>query len=170
MKMAPPTLLTSRSVRRGYTLVEAMLASALLSVSVVAVSGAISASYAQEEFARHRRNALQGGTQLLDEIAALQMESAIPTEKSVVMYNAFEDQAMTGESGSIMSGDAVSPPMNTPDSMKSTRRVAIKRMTSLHGTESATGDFAIVNVTVDNGNQAITLKRLVTIAETNAMR
>jgi Tfp pilus assembly protein PilV len=145
-----------------------MIATVLLAVSVMAISGAITASYSQDQYARDRRAALASGAQLLDEVTALPIDSANSGNPSIMQYSTFTDQATVGNLTSVVSG--VSNPVSTASAKKATRKVSVKRMASLSGVDNATGDFAVVGVEVDNGGEAITVNRLVTAAEANATR
>lgn len=158
--------------RRGFTLVESIIASALLSVTVVAVSGAISASYAQDQYAADRAAALKSGTQLLNEVSALPLDAASAANPSIMKYASYTDEAAIGTLRSVVDGVAQAVVVeDEPENRREAKRtVTVERKTSLNGASSSTGDFAIVGVNVKNGTQTVKLKRLVTSAESSATR
>ncbi len=149
---------------RGYTLIEAMLASVLLSVTVLAVSGAISASYSQDEYAAQHRAALASGTQLLDEISALPLDAA-GTDPSVNKYATYSDEADIADLKSVVGTSTASA---STSEKKAKRTVSVVRKTGPSGADSATGDFATVCVVVQNSNEDVCVKRMITSAEANA--
>lgn len=159
--------------RQGYTLVECMLASTLLCVTVVAVSGAISASYAQDEFAAQRQKALATASQLLDEVTALPIDAASVNDPSIMKYNSYSDQTAAGALASVVSAAAntvahAAGTSSTNSTEDATRRVTVQRKSALNAASGSTGDFAIVGVAVENGGESVTIKRLVTAAEADA--
>lgn len=166
-----------RCAKRGYTLVEAMIASTLLSVSVVAISGAINASYAHDQFARDKQLALASGAQLLDELTALPIDSATAGNPSIMTYSTYSDEGAINELTSVVSTTAPQAAAAAVAQADSTdaaaqrvakRKVSVKRRASSTGSESATGDFALVAVEVKQGEQAVTIRRMVTAAEATA--
>lgn len=168
----------SRIVRRGYTLVEAMIASALLSVSVLAISGAISASYAQDEYAREKREALSSSSQLLEEVTSLPIDAATAGDASIMNYSNYTDEAAINELTTVVTTSTQVVAATTfsaveegaPTPKKAKRKITVKRRVSPTGAESATGDFAIVGVAVQQGDHEVQVSRLVTAAEANATR
>lgn len=157
-----------RRARRGFTLVEAMFASVLLAVTVVAISGAISASYAQDHYAEQRRLALLSGSQLLNEVTSLPIDGATATDPSIMKYNNYTDEAAIQDLTSVVGGTVAATAAE--DAKSATRTINVDRKVSLNGTASATGDFTVVGVSVENARQNVTLKRLVTSAESAAVR
>lgn len=159
-----------RRIRRGYTLIEAMLASTLLSVTVLAISGTLSASYAQQTYAKERKNALTSGAQLMDEMTALPIDGAAVNDPSIMAYNNYSDAAAAERSKSVTNTASTSAAAAADDTTAAHRLVTVTRKTSLGGATSSTGDFAIVGVQVQTGNQTVQFKRLVTKAESEATR
>lgn len=158
----------SRFHRSGFTLVEAIFASTLLAVTVVAISGVISASYAQDQYAEQRRAALTSGSQLLNEVTALPIDATDASSPSIMGYSSYVDQAAIEQLTSVVNSTGVVATANDAKSAK--RSVKVERKSSLNGASSPTGDFAVVGVTVENGEQNVTIKRLVTAAESTATR
>ncbi len=148
---------------------EAMIASVLLAVTVIAVSGAISASYAQEAYAARRMDALKSGAQLIDEVSALPIDPASASNPSIMGYNAYTDTAPIEQLKSVVgTSTSTTSATSSTTAQKAKRTLQVVRKTSLAGATSAAGDFAIVGVVVDNGDQQVKLKRLVTSAEATA--
>ena len=129
---------------------EAMIASVLLATCVVGISGALIAAAQNQSFAVARRASSVDGRKQMENVLALPMDPTTSGQASIADYKT----AKTTSSGSTIS---------------------IDRRSTLNGTASTTGDFAVVSVVVPvtptNGRAStITIKRLVTAAEATANR
>lgn len=84
----------------GYTLIEGLIASTILSASVIGIAGAMTASYAHDEHVNVRAAASMMAQQLLSEVTALPL-NASAGEPSISDYNGYADTASTSTSSSV---------------------------------------------------------------------
>ena len=161
----------ARRRRRGFTLAESLVASVVLAIAVVAVSGTLSATYQSMASSAGTSEAVAMARQLIEEIAAKPF--AVPagetdnpgflsgalnrtTYDSVSDYNGFTDTSNTikkldGASVSAGSGGVY------------TRSVAITSGVRPTGHTAPVADFALVTVTVTKpSGEPIKVSQLVT--------
>jgi prepilin-type N-terminal cleavage/methylation domain-containing protein len=176
-----------RRNRGGFTLAESMIASVVLAIAVVAVSGAIVASQAQNTTQIEDTIALNLARQLMEEIVAVPLATADsscwPNLTDRSQYDRVNDLAgytdivkvpLRRGSGSGLAGtidlDSARPSVTvvtsgnpTLSSEKYKRQVTITYPTTpFAGATVTAGDFALVKVTVTGpeGN-VVTLTRLI---------
>jgi len=172
---------------RGFTLVEAMIASVVLAVAVVGASTAIIASQQQTSVQQQDFVAVALARQLIEEIASRPLSlpdatAGFPTVTDRSAYDTINDYAGYADtvtspvyhSGSppstanFTSALPVATPVTTPVSSvqlsanQYLRTVSVSYPTSMFGTTVTTsGDFAVVKVTVRGVNDAgVTLSKV----------
>jgi prepilin-type N-terminal cleavage/methylation domain-containing protein len=185
--MAPARLTTNtKSQRRGFTLAESLLASVVLAIAVVAVSAAIIASQAQSQVQETSSIAVSLGHELMEEICQrpLTLPDNTPgwrggvtnrsTYDTIDDYNGYTDTVGTyvarTTTASVGTFNSALPPATvvasgnppTPTGQLYTRTVKVTYPTTVFSTGDASGDFAVVTVTVSGaGGTRVTLSRLV---------
>jgi prepilin-type N-terminal cleavage/methylation domain-containing protein len=175
--------------RRGFTLAESLIASVVLAVAVVGVSGAMMASYQQSDVSESDAIAVSLGKSLMEEIASrpLSLPDATagwPTVTDRTAYdtindfNGYTDRVTASVSrtstlsagtfsGALPSVTAVTDGSTSLSPAQYLRSVAVTYPTSLFGKsvsggDFAAGDFALVKVTVTGSDGAsLTLSRLI---------
>lgn len=80
-----------RRPRRGFTLVESMMASVLLAFSVVGVSGVILSSYAHDRQSIARRDAVAAANALMSELTALPFVAGSATDVGLTDFSSYSD-------------------------------------------------------------------------------
>jgi len=185
--MAAARLIHTTKLRRGFTLAEALIASVVLALAVVAVSGAIVASQNQTVVQETSGIALALARELMEEICSrpLTLPDNTPgwaghvTNRSlydtVDDYNGYTDTVNTAvardsSSSSFGTFSSALPPATvissgtvpTPTGQLYTRIVSVSYPTTVFSASDASGDFAIVTVTVTGiGGTQAKLTRLV---------
>ena len=168
--------------RRGTTLAESLIASVLLATCVVGITGALSASYQNQAYASAQRAASVSGRKMMENVLALPMDPATAGQASIADYLPAASQTTATCSTSALSSllssltfSLVKFPavqVTTPSTSvatASTSSITIDRRSTLNGTKSTTGDFAVVTVSVPAaGTSSVKFKRLVTSVETTA--
>lgn len=163
------TLRTARSPR-GFLLIEAMIASVVLAVAAIGVATLLATSYQNTAAMRESAIATSLARQMLEEIAAKPLTNPDGTEStgpdagqitrsqylSAGNYNGFSDSTTTMTTAA---GEAVS----AGDGGVFIRTVTVTYESNVTGTTAASGDFALVTVTVTGPlKQSVTLSRLLT--------
>jgi prepilin-type N-terminal cleavage/methylation domain-containing protein len=162
-----------KSRRRGFTLIEAMFASVVLTIGVLGLSGTLAASYQQTIAMRQNATAVALGRQLLDEIAALPDNTAPSTGTapavrtsftSVGQYNGYTDTS----TDLPMLGPSSNSTVDATGSVAYTRQVTVQSSGpgfpggGITDTSSPNTDFALVTVTVTAPDgQSVSLSRVV---------
>jgi prepilin-type N-terminal cleavage/methylation domain-containing protein len=185
--MAPARLTqNTKSQRRGFTLAESLLASVVLAIAVVAVSGAIVASQSQSEIQETSGIAVSLGRELMEEICQrpLTLPDITPgwrggvtnrsTYDTIDDYNGYTDSVAAyiarTTTASVGTFNSALPPATvvtsgtppTPTGQLYTRVVKVTYPTTVFSSGDASGDFAIVTVTISGaGGTQVTLSRLV---------
>jgi prepilin-type N-terminal cleavage/methylation domain-containing protein len=187
--MASRTSSTNRRAHRrgGFTLAESLIASVVLAIAVVAVSGSILASQSQNTTQFEDTMALNLARELMEEIAAVPLSTADASSWPSVTdrtqydrvndFNGYSDivkiplrLSSSNVSGSVSLSSArpsvtvVTSGSPTLSAEQYRRTVSISYPTTpVSGATVAAGDFAIVTVTVQSANgNAVTLPRLFT--------
>lgn len=170
--------------RRGTSLVEGLIASVLLATSVVGISGTLAASYQTQAQLGLRGNAALAGRKVMETVTAMPLDPAAAGQASLADYQTTSTTTTTSTTGSLLGGilsrigvgvlgTGVTTTTTTSSSdaptptTAATPVVSVARAATLNGAASATGDFAIVtvSVSVDGRQPPIKLRRLVTVAE-----
>jgi prepilin-type N-terminal cleavage/methylation domain-containing protein len=151
---APPTRRIDVSHRRGFTLLEALIASVVLTVLALGIVGAVTSSYQQSESVRATSTGVTLARQLTDEIVSKPFSSTDTlgagglTSRSqftgVSNYNGYSD---TSTSMPMLAGGS----LDVTGSDTYTRSCAVTVGASASGTSisaSSSTDFAIVTVNV----------------------
>lgn len=89
----------TRRNRRGYTLIEGMLASLLLAASALGIGGAMQASYEHDRYCQQRRDALESGRRLMDEVTALPLDPQQAGQPSISGLSPYSDNGVTSTGG-----------------------------------------------------------------------
>jgi prepilin-type N-terminal cleavage/methylation domain-containing protein len=175
--------------RSGFTLAESLIASVVLAVAVVGVSGAMMASYQQSAASESDSIAISLGKSLMEEIASrpLSLPDATAGWPSVTDrtiydtisdFNGYTDKVSAAVShtstlsagtfsGALPSVTAVTDGSTSLSPEQYLRSVSVTYPTSLFGKsvsggDFASGDFALVKVTVTGSDGAsLTLSRLI---------
>jgi Tfp pilus assembly protein PilV len=191
--MAPArhTRITNR--RAGFTVAESLLASVVLAIAVVAVAGAIIAAQSQTAIQESSGIAVSMARELMEEICSrpFTLPDATPgwhggvtnrsTYDTIDDYNGYSDtisaHVARSVNDSVGSFTSALPPstviangqLPAPSGQLYTRKVSVSYPTTVFSATDASGDFAIVTVTVAGaGGTQITLSRL--IGSTNNTR
>ena len=157
--------------RPAFTLAESLIASVVLAVAVVGISGMLSAAYQQAGAMQQSAMSMTLARQLMEEIAA--RPYADPTTGAITLgpptgrtsrsqfldvgdYHGYTD---TGSPLTLLGGQTVT----VGDGQTYTRKVTVEYRSTPSGSSVSSGDFALVTVTVTNQrSQAIKLQRLMT--------
>ena len=86
-----------RHARAGFTLVEAMMASVILSVSVVGVSSTILASYASDVQSARQHDAVRAAQSLQDELTGLPMDAPSTSDVGLMDFANYSDSLAPGQ-------------------------------------------------------------------------
>ena len=176
--MSPVTTSTNaatviNNARRGFTLAESLVASVVLAVAVVAISGTLTASYQSINAGAGTTEAVAMARQLIEEISAKPF--AVPstetdnpgypqgvtdraTYDTVGDYDGFTD---TSAAIKTLDGDTLS--VGPAGAGTFTRRVAITPGVRPTGHSPPAADFALVTVTVTKPKgEAVQVSQIVT--------
>jgi prepilin-type N-terminal cleavage/methylation domain-containing protein len=184
--MARGLLILTTNRRRGFTVAESLIASVVLAIAVVAVAGAIIAAQNQTAIQESSGIAVSMARELMEEICSrpFTLPDATPGWKGGVTnrslydtiddYNGYTDTVnayvarSTGDSVGTFS--SALPPSTvitggqapTPTGQLYTRSVTVTYPTTVFSATDASGDFAIVTVTVAGfGGTQVKLTRLI---------
>jgi prepilin-type N-terminal cleavage/methylation domain-containing protein len=165
---------------RGFTLAESLVASVVLAIAVVAVSGAIIASQKQSVMQEEDGSASMLARQLMEEVLSTPIvlsdgtsgQAGWPTVTDRSLYdtisdfNGYRDKVSTSTShqmstsgltvastGAKAPATVIAPAAATPQLLPQEykRSVAVSLPTTLFGAAVTAGDLAIVTVTVEGG-------------------
>jgi Tfp pilus assembly protein PilV len=180
-----PVQALRRTSRSAFTLAESLIASVVLAISVVAVSGAIIASQQQTAAQEEDSTALSLARQLMEEISSLPLNptdatAGFPTVTdrslfdSIYDFNAYTDKlgvpiyrsanandvaAFTSATPTVTVITSGTPTLATQEYLRS---VAVSYPTSLFGQAISSGEFAVITVTVRGGKGTkVTISRIV---------
>jgi prepilin-type N-terminal cleavage/methylation domain-containing protein len=186
-------ILTTKPRSCGFTLAESLIASVVLAIAIVGVSGTITAS--QNQTASHETTSIAGSLarELMEEVCALPLKLPDNTPgwpgnvTNRALYDTIDDfrgytdtvtaSVARTSTSSLGTFNSASPPSTvvasgiapTPTGGQFTRQVTVTYPTTVFSASDASGDFAIVTVTVTGmGGAPVTLSRLVT--KTNVTR
>lgn len=159
--------------RAGFTLVEAMIASAVLAIAMIAIGGSLSATVQQSAVVEQDSTALLLARELMEEITAkpymdpdsgtittatvaaanqaaaraASLGSTIPPRASyndVGDYNGYSDTIDSTHLATSLQGSTASVTNNR----SYTRSVSIQFSTTVNGSAVTSGDYALITVTV----------------------
>jgi prepilin-type N-terminal cleavage/methylation domain-containing protein len=154
-------------VRRGFTLMEALVASVVLLILALGVVGSVSTAYEQSQFVHDSATSLSLAKQLMDEIVS---KPYVPADALGTTGNTGPRSAFTNVSAYNKYSDAsTSMPMLTGATLDVTGSESFVRSVSVSkgtkpsiDTASPTNDFAIVTVTITNPDgQTVSVPELV---------
>jgi hypothetical protein len=74
---------------------EGMLASLLLAASAIGIGGSMQASYAHDRYCQQRRDALESGRRLMDEVTSLPLDPLATGQPSVSQFSSYSDNGVT---------------------------------------------------------------------------
>lgn len=145
----------ARSRRRGFTLIEALIASTVLAAVVVAVGASLSASVRQSAVLEQETTGLMLARQLMEEIAARPFldpdtGTASSREASRALYDnvgdyaGYQDTISAAQPATTIQGKAAAVTGGKPYA----RSVAVQFRATATGTATSSGNFALVTVTV----------------------
>jgi prepilin-type N-terminal cleavage/methylation domain-containing protein len=140
--------------RRGFTLLEGLVASVVLAILVLGVVGSLTTSYAQSQIVRSNGTAVMLVRQLVDEMSAKPYSSSIAlspgagTRSSFTSVNNYADYSDTSTSITTLNGGT----LDATGADVYTRQVSAAYATPSIDTASPPNSFAIVNVTVTGPN------------------
>jgi Tfp pilus assembly protein PilV len=185
---ARPILITRKRRRGGFTVAESLIASVVLAIAVLAVSGAIIAAQNQTAIQESNGLAIALGRELMEEICSrpLLMPDITPGWRTVTDrsqydtindYNGYTDTitadvartttASVGSFSSALPPSTVITSGTTPSPSGSlfTRTVSVSYPTSVFSAADVANDYGLVSVTVNGANGVqIKLSRLVAAA------
>ena len=176
--MARPSPITNsarsnRSTHRGFTLAECLIASVVLSVTVFGVCGALTTASAQVSAMEVEAHSLSLARQLSEEIAARSFDPPASNDNPGwpqgsalrVFYDNIADY-----NGLVEYFEPPSTATGAIDTLEYMRATSVQFRSSPSGPADASGDYAMITVTVTPSANAgsFTLKRLVT--RTNIVR
>ncbi|HZZ44638.1 MAG TPA: prepilin-type N-terminal cleavage/methylation domain-containing protein [Tepidisphaeraceae bacterium] len=141
--------------RRGFTLVEAMIACTVLAISVIAIGSSMTASVRQSAVIEEDSTSLLLARQLVEEIAAKPFldpdtgttssrESSRSLYDNVGDYDGYKDTVSAASPVTSLQGKTAAVTNNRTY----TRAVTVEFRTSPAGSAVTTGDFALITVTV----------------------
>jgi prepilin-type N-terminal cleavage/methylation domain-containing protein len=146
----------SRRQRAGYTLAESLIASVVLAIAIVAISGTLAASYQQNNVRGNTTTALNLAQQLMEEIAAKPID--LPTGQTNKpgwqqgqtdrrQYDTLDDyNGYTDFSGTIQAADGST--VNLSNGGTYQRTVSVQSGAVPAGLTGPPADFVMVTVTV----------------------
>lgn len=158
---------------RGFTLGECLIASVLLSLTVLGVCGALSAASTQMDSMEVEAYCMSMAKQLAEEIAARSFDPPAVGDHagwSGGNHQRAQYDNIADYNGLVEYIDPVSPASRVTDALEFSRSVSVQFRTSPTGAVNAAGDFAMITITVTPSARAepFTLRRLV--ARTNIVR
>ena len=168
--MARPTPVTRPAIHatgtRGFTLGECLIASVLLSVTVLGVCGALTSASTQMDSMEVEAYCLSMAKQLTEEIAARSFDP--PASGDHAGWSAGNHQRTQYDNIADYNGlneyiDPVSTATRMTDTLEFTRTAAVEFRTTPTGPVNAAGNFAVITVTVTPSAHAepFRLRRLV---------
>ena len=185
--MGRERFIQNTKTRRGFTLAESLIASVVLAVAAVAVSRTILSSETQTISQENTAAAVALARELMEEICArpLTLPDATPgwlgSVTNRALYDTVDDyrgytdvvnssveRVASSSQGTFSSANVSATPINNgstpmPVGQRLTRVVSVTYPTTLFSVNDASGDFAIVTVTVTGmGGAKVKLTRLVT--------
>lgn len=151
--------------RRGFLLIEGMMASVILAIAAVAIATLLLTANEEAEALRQNATAASLGRQLLEEIAAKPLGSypwaAVPSQRASFTYA--EDYRGYADSTSSLKSLAAGT-VSAGDGQVYQRSVTVTAQTGPGG--SALGTFALVTVTVTTPmNRTMSASRLIAIMD-----
>ncbi|CAN5695775.1 hypothetical protein BH09PLA1_BH09PLA1_30740 [soil metagenome] len=173
--MARPTPVTNPatiSARRGrtrvgFTLVECLIASVVLAVTVLGICGALTAASRQSEAMEVDVRTLSLARQLMERIASCPFDPPATNDQpgwgagntNSSQYDDVRDFSGLDDQIAAAGGSA----QRLTDTIGFRRQVAVEFRTSPSGVSNPAGDFALISVTItpDSHGQAFTLHRMV---------
>jgi Tfp pilus assembly protein PilV len=157
-----------RPTSRGFTLAEALIASVFLAIAVVGVASTLAAASAAASNLSQSANCQSLARELLEEVSSKSFTTqpnhgftANATDRStyddIGDYDTYTDNTTNGMK--TLQGTTV----NLNDAKAYTRTVAVDYRATPSGSKAASGDFAMVTVTVtSSGGVSVALQRLLT--------
>jgi Tfp pilus assembly protein PilV len=171
---SPPRRARGGPPRGGYTLAESLIASVVLAIAIVAISGTLAASYQQNTTRGETTTALNLAQQLMEEIAAKPI--ARPADQvnqpgwpqgqadrrlydTVDDYNGYADF-----SGSIQAADGTTVNLSNGSAGSFQRSVTVQSGAVPAGLTGPPADFVMVTVTVTmpNNQNNVSVSQLIT--------
>ncbi len=160
-----------RSGRAGFTLLEGLIASAILAGAVVAAASAMSACFAQTQTATEQAQAIELAGALIEQISAYPLRDPDATDNETT-FATFDDvgdfagytdttaagiDAMRSIDGSVLS---------LPHAPEMTRRVGVEFRQQPDGARDDGGRLAMVTVVVTRpGMPTVVIRRLLTATQ-----
>jgi len=135
--------------RPAFSVVEALVASAVLAIAVIGVAGPLTASSEHASVARERGGALTLARQLMEQIAAHPLRNGAPTPLGPTLP--YEDSPAKYDTIGDFNGylDTPAPPQaTTGNNATYTRSVTVEYRTASFDPSPNVTDFALVTVTV----------------------
>lgn len=173
--MACDTSTTSRRVRpprpaaeRGFTLIEATIASVVLAICVVGISASLTATTRQSKSLEEDATALLLARQMIEEVSAKPFldpdtgtvnsrEATRSLYDNVYDYNGYSETVDAAHPVASLQGKTVA----VTNGRAYTRAVAVDLRSAPGGPSSSTGNFAMVTVTVTPpSGRAVSVSRL----------
>jgi Tfp pilus assembly protein PilV len=148
-----PTPGPARTRRPGFSVVEGLVASAVLAIAVIGIAGPLAASSEHASVARERNGAVALARQLMEQIAAHPLCNGAPTTLGPTLpyedtparydtvgdFNGYQDNPVLSQDGSTAAAAA---------GATYTRTVAVEYRTATFDPSPNVTDFAVVTVTV----------------------
>ena len=135
--------------RPGFSVVEGMVASAVLAIAVIGVAGPLVASSEHASVARERGGALTVARQLMEQIAAHPLRNGAPTPLGPTLP--YEDTPAKYDTIGDFNGyldTPAAPTAATGNDATYTRSVTVEYRTASFDPSANVTDFALVTVTV----------------------
>ena len=160
-------------MRRGYTLAEAMIASVVLSISVIGISATLSASYRQSNVCGNNNSALALAQQLMEEIASKPIDVPSGTtdqpgwsggQTNRALYDNVGDyNGYTDTGGSVTTSTGATVDLGDGGTYTRTVSVTSNAMPPGYTAYGQASDFLLVTVTVSMPHsQSISLSQMFT--------
>ena len=160
------SILARRNSHRGFTLAECLIASVVLSVTVLGVCGALASASAQIDALEVETHCMSMARQLMEEVAARSFDP--PASNDNAGWSSGNQQR--GQYDNIADFDGVVEyidPMSTAttlaDTLEIMRTVSVEFRSTPSGGTLGTDNFALITVTVTPSSHAgpFTLRRVV---------
>ena len=169
--MAHPTPATnpaflSKRGRRGFTLAECLIASVVLSFTVLGICGAMSAATGQSNAMEVEAHCLSMARDLMEQTASRSFD--VPASNDHPGWSTGNRQVahfdnIADFNGMLQYFDPVDPATRITDTIEISRAVSVQFRATPGGAANAAGNFAMITVTITPSAYAgpVTLRRLV---------
>lgn len=144
----------SRFANSGYTLMEALIASAILATMVVGIGGMLASAHQQDSFSNEQSAAMALARSAMEDMAALPFEpTSSGSTRSMRTWPDTTDRVRA---------DGTTVATTSTEAGTFARTVTVRRYAQPGGSENTAGNFARVTVTITTpAGRLVTLNRMV---------